>query len=215
MVRTGCSWRLLPKDFPHWTIVFKTFRRWTDSQKFEAMHDRLRAMWRDRAEREVGPSAAVLDSQSVKTSPQGGPKGYDAGKKVKGRKRHILVDSLGLILALLILPANVQDRDAAAPVIATGIEKYPSIQKLFDVVRHPANDSVGRWQDERQQALFPVTKGFVVHPKRWVVERTHACNDRSRRLAKDHDRRLDVAESWIWLTEARLPVRRLTTAVLG
>jgi transposase len=231
VVRTGCSWRLLPKDFPVWTIVYKTFRRWTDGKRFEAMHDRLRGMWRERAERQVGPTAGVLDSQSVKTSPQGGPKGYDAAKKVKGRKRHILVDTLGLILALAILPANIQDRDGAPPVVAKAMEKYPSIKKLYvdgayggeckaklelthkldvEVVRHPANGAVGRWQDAGQQSLFPVSKGFVVLPKRWVVERTHSWNDRSRRLAKDHDRRTDVGESWIWLTEARLLVRRLT-----
>lgn len=234
VVRTGCSWRLLPKDFPVWTIVYKTFRRWTDGKKFESMHDRLRGMWRERVDRQVGPTAGILDSQSVKTSAQGGPKGYDAGKKVKGRKRHILVDTLGLILALIILPANVQDRDGAPPVVAKAMEKYPSIRKLYvdgayggeckaklelahkidvEVVRHPANGAVGRWHDAGQQSLFPVTKGFVVLPKRWVVERTHAWNDRSRRLAKDHDRRIDVGESWIWLTEARLLVRRLVATV--
>jgi transposase len=211
--------------------VYKTFRRWTDAKKFEAMHDRLRAMWRERVERHVGPSAAVLDSQSVKISAQGGPKGYDAGKKVKGRKRHLLVDTLGLILALAILPANIQDRDAAEPVVAKGVAKYPSIQKIFvdgayggvcksnielvhkievEVVRHPANNTVGRWEAPGQQMLFPVRNGFVVLPKRWVVERTHAWNDGSRRLAKEYDRRIDVSESWVWLTEARLLVRRLT-----
>lgn len=236
VVRTGCSWRMLPKDFPPWMAVYKSFRRWTDDKKFEVMHDRLRAMWRERAEeRRIEPTAAVLDSQSVKTSPQGGPKGFDAAKKVKGRKRHILVDTLGLILALLILPANIQDRDAAAPVVAKAMDKHPTIQKLYvdgayggqcaanlaathkldvDVVRHPANGSVGRWQIG-QQRLFPVAKGFVVLPKRWVVERTHSWNDKSRRLVRDHDRRIDVAESWVWLTEARLLARRLTTSGLA
>ncbi|AAZ33404.1 ISPsy19, transposase truncated [Pseudomonas savastanoi pv. phaseolicola 1448A] len=99
VVRTGCSWRMLPRDFPHWDNVYKTFRRWSAQGKFEQMHDRLRAQWREREERADSPSAAILDSQSTRSSPQGGDSGYDAGKKVKGRKRSLIVDTLGLLPA--------------------------------------------------------------------------------------------------------------------
>ncbi len=232
VVRSGCSWRMLPKTFPPWANVYATFRRWARQGKFEAMYDRLRAMWREREQRAGEPTAAVLDSQSVKTSPQGGPKGFDAGKKVKGRKRHILVDTLGLLLVVAIQPASVQDRDGAASVVEAGVQKYPSLRKLYvdggysgacawdlrerlhldvEVVRHPANRNVGVWH-EGQQFLFPPRTGFVVLPKRWVVERTNAWNDRPRRLNRDHDRRPDVSAAWIWFAEGRMLARRVTTA---
>ncbi len=234
-VRTGCAWRMLPKEFPPWQNVYRTFRRWSEQGKFEQMHDRLRARWREREGRQVGPTAAVLDAQSTRGSPQGGDNGYDAGKKVKGRKRHLVVDTLGLLLAVSVTAASVQDRDGAHPVVALALSKYPSVQTLFvdggcagqcaqtisqchvvqvDVVRHPANRNVGRWADSRQADLFTVqadAKGFVVLAKRWVVERTHAWNERARRLVMHHDRLANVAEAWVWLTDARTLLRRLTT----
>jgi transposase len=235
VVRTGCSWRMLPVHFPRWQNVYRTFRRWSEQGKFEQMHDRLREQWRARGARAAEPTAAVLDAQSTRGSPQGGDTGFDAGKKVKGRKRHLVVDTLGLLLAVSVTAASVQDRDGAHPVMASAMSKYPSIQTLFvdsgyagqcaqtvtqchdiqvQVVRHPANRNVGRWIDARQPDLFTVqsdTKGFVVLAKRWVVERTHAWNERARRLVMHHDRLPQVAETWIWLTEARLLLRRLTT----
>lgn len=234
VVRTGCSWRMLPMHFPRWQNVYRTFRRWSVQGKFEQMHDRLRGQWREREAKEVEPTAAVLDAQSTRGSPQGGDTGYDAGKKVKGRKRHLVVDTLGLLLAVSVTAANVQDRDGAHPVVAQAMAKYPRIQTLFvdggyagqcaqtvsqchdiqvQVVRHPANKNVGRWVRPEQLDLFTVTadtKGFVVLPKRWVVERTHAWNERARRLVMHHDRLAQVAEAWVWLTEARLLLRRLT-----
>ncbi|KPY39077.1 ISPsy19, transposase, partial [Pseudomonas syringae pv. rhaphiolepidis] len=102
-----CSWRMLPRDFPHWDNVYKTFRRWSAQGKFEQMHDRLRAQWREREERADSPSAAILDSQSTRSSPQGGDSGYDAGKKVKGRKRSLIVDTLGLLLAVSICSGSI------------------------------------------------------------------------------------------------------------
>lgn len=235
VVRTGCSWRMLPKEFPHWDNVYKTFRRWSAQGKFECMHDRLRALWRAREERSAMPTAAALDAQSNRSSPQGGEQGFDAGKKVKGRKRNLVVDTLGLLLAVTVTAASVQDRDAAHDAVDQAAAKHPTLQTLFvdggyagqcaqairdrhplrvEVIRHPANKNGGRWCHAGQGELFPVqadTKGFVVLPKRWVVERTHAWNERARRLIMHHDRLASVSEAWVWLAEARMLLRRLTT----
>lgn len=238
VVRTGCAWRLLPADFPPWQNVYRTFRRWMSQGKFEAMHDRLRTQWRARLGREPAPTASVIDAQSTRGSPQGGDTGYDAGKKVKGRKRHVVVDTLGLLLAVSVTAASVQDRDGAHPAMAAATAKYPSLQTVFadngyagrcaqtltqdhaidvEIVRHPRNASVGRWSTPDQPDLFTQTcarKPFVVLPKRWVVERTHAWIERARRLVMHHDRRTDVAETWVWLAQGRMLVRRLTEQVL-
>jgi transposase len=232
VVRTGCAWRLLPKDFPHWDNVYKTFRRWSAQGRFEAMHDRLRQMWRTRQERDVMPTGAVLDAQSTRASPQGGPSGYDAGKKVKGRKRNLVVDTLGLVLAVTVTAASTQDRDAGNEAIARAAKKYPTLQRLYvdsayaghwaaatqaqhsltvEVVRHPANRQVGLWVKAGQQDLFSevLINSFTVLPKRWVVERTHAWNERARRLIMHHDRLPCVSEAWVWLAEARILASRL------
>ncbi|MEK7996060.1 MAG: IS5 family transposase [Planctomycetota bacterium] len=230
VLRSGCSWRMLPKDFPSWPVVYKTFRRWLARGLFEAMYDELRKLWRARQHRAPDPTAVILDSQSVRTSPQGGLKGYDAGKKVKGRKRHLVTDTLGLLIAVLVTTASTQDRDAALPVVDLAKAKAPGIKKVYadtayagfaaegicnrhqievEVVRHPANRKAGRWQIG-QLPLFDLVKGFVVLPKRWVIERTNAWNDRPRRMNKDHDRNLAVSTAWIWLTEGRMLLRRLT-----
>lgn len=235
VVRTGGSWRMLPKEFPAWQNVYRTFRRWTSQGKFEQMHDRLRAQWREREGREASPTAAILDAQSTRGSPQGGDTGYDAGKKVKGRKRHLVVDTLGLLLAVCVTAANVQDRDGAHPVVSTTMSKYPSIQRLFvdsgyagkcaqtvtqchgihvEVVRHLSNRNVGYWASTNQPDLFTTQtekKGAFTLAKRWIVERTHAWNERARRLVMHHDRLAEVAEAWVWLTEARILMRRLTS----
>ena len=235
VVRTGCAWRMMPKDLPPWQNVYGHFRAWSRLGLFEQMHDRLRAMWREREHRDPEPTAAVIDSQSLKTSPQGGLKGYDAGKKVKGRKHHLVVDTLGLVLAVLITAASVQDRDAARPAMEMAKAKYPTITKGYadggyagkglkeirhlldidmEVVRHPRNRNVGRWAKEGQLVLFPpeaIPTGFVVLQKRWVVERTNAWNDNYRRLAKDQDRLPEVTEAWVWLAQSRMLLRRITT----
>jgi len=234
VVRTGCAWRMLPHDFPPWQNVYKTFRRWSAAGKFEQMHERLRGQWRQREGCEVAPSAAVLDAQSTRSSPQGGPSGFDAGKKIKGRKRSVVVDTLGLVLAVSVVAANVQDRDAASAVVADAATQYPQISTLFvdsayagqfaqateqthgirvEVVRHPANKSVGSWHVEGapERVVAANTDGFVALPKRWIVERTHAWNERARRLIMHHDRLPEVSETWVWLAEARMLLRRLTT----
>ena len=131
VLRTGCAWRLLPKTFPPWFTVYKSFSRWAAKGAFEAMQDRLREQWRERLGRHAQPSAAVLDAQSTRNSPQGGESGFDAGKKVKGRKRHLLVDTLGLLLAVTVTAASVQDRDGAPAVVAQACAKVPTLKVLF------------------------------------------------------------------------------------
>ena len=200
------------------------------------MHDRLRQQWRDRVGRAPEPTAAIIDAQSTRSTAQGGNTGFDAGKKVKGRKRHLVVDTLGLLLAVTVTAASVQDRDAAAEVVAHACAKVPGLKKLYtdaayggqcarsieqahgisvEVVRHPGNRSTGTWQDPQQplDLMWPevVAKGFVVQAKRWVVERTHAWNDRARRLMAHHDRSDWAPLAWVWLAEARILATRLAT----
>jgi len=231
VLRSGCPWRMLPKDFPPWQAVYAQFRRWSDIELFERMHDRIRAMWREREHRAVEPTGVIIDAQSVRTSAQGGPKGFDAGKKVKGRKRHLVTDTLGLVLAVLITTGDIQDRDAAEPAIAIAVSKYPTIEKGWadggysgktldmirrthgldiEVVRHPGNRNVGIWHDKQLPLPnFEQLSGFVVLPRRWVVERTNAWTDRCRRMNKDHDRLTVVATNWIWFAHARMLLHRL------
>lgn len=231
VLRTGCAWRLLPKTFPPWSAVYMSFKRWAAAGTFETMHDRLRQQWRQRIGKAPEPTAAIIDSQSSRSTAQGGNTGFDAGKKVKGRKRNLVVDTLGLLLAVTVTAASVQDRDTAAAVVAQACAKVPGLKKLYadgayggqcaltiekahgitvEVVRHPGNRSTGTWQDA-QQPLWPaeVAKGFVVQAKRWVVERTHAWNERCRRLIVHHDRSDWAPLAWVWLAEARMLATRL------
>lgn len=228
VLRTGCAWTMLPKSFPPWLAVHKSFSRWAEQGKFELLQDRLRQQWRQRLGRNAEPSAAVIDSQSNRISPQGGTSGYDAGKKVKGRKRHLVVDTLGLLLAVSVTAASVQDRDGAITAVANACTKYASIQRLYadsayagqcaeriqhdhaitvEIVRRPS--AVGEW-DSPQLSLWPSGGGgFVILPKRWVVERTHAWLERSRRLVMHHDRSTRNTAAWVWLAQAHMLLHRL------
>lgn len=239
VLRGGISWRALPSEFPPWQQVYATYRRWVRQGRFRRAMRRLRRMWRERVGREQEPTGAVIDSQSVATSAQGGPKGYDAGKKIKGRKRHLLTDTLGLLLAVVLLPASVQDRDAADRVVAQGMAEVPTVAKIYadsgyegtcrerleathdglsvEIVRRDDNRNVGYRVPKDQPHLFPewleaegAKRGFKVLQKRWVIERTNGWNLRSRRLTRDQDRTLEAAEGWVWLASVKMLMRRLS-----
>jgi len=219
------------KQIELWASDYMSFKRWGAAGTFETMHDRLRQQWRERIGKAPEPTAAIIDSQSTRSTAQGGNTGFDAGKKIKGRKRNLVVDTLGLLLAVTVTAASVQDRDTAADVVAKACTKVPGLKRLYadgayggrcalaiekthgitvEVVRHPGNRSTGTWQDAKQP-LWPeeVAKGFVVQAKRWVVERTHAWNERSRRLIAHHDRSDWAPVAWVWLAEARILATRL------
>jgi putative transposase len=232
VLRTGCAWRLLPTAFPPWHAVYKAFSRWVTAGVFEHMQDRLREQWRSRMGRTSGPTAAVIDAQSNRISPQGGESGFDAGKKVKGRKRNLVVDTMGLVIAVTVTAASVQDRDAAAAVVAQACAKVPGLEKLYtdgaysgkcardieqrhhiqvEVVRRPGNGTTGTLHDPTRTSAptAEINAGFVVLPKRWVVERTHAWTERWRRTVLHHDRKTAVSAAWVWLAEARMLLNRL------
>lgn len=229
VLRSGSSWRMLPKSFPPWLAVHRAFLRWAAQGKFEQLHDRLRAQWRERMGRAAAPTAAVIDSQSTRISPQGGEQGFDAAKKVKGRKRHVVVDTLGLLLAVTVTAASVQDRDAAPRAVDLACSKHPSLRKLFadngytgrcaagleqahqiqvEIVRRPSK--IGIW-NSAQLPLWESEAGFVILPKRWVVERTHAWIEQSRRCVMHYDRSTTVSAAWVWLSQARNLLRRLSS----
>ncbi len=229
VVRSGCAWRMLPRHFPKWETVYTAFREWVAKGRFIEMHARLAILWREREGRDANPTAAVIDSQSVRTSAQGGPKGFDANKKIKGRKRHLVTDTLGLLLAVSVTAASVQDRDAGPVVLDAALDRYPTLALVYvdqgyagraanemrsrdvkvEVVRR--RDSV--WATNQLSLLPLPATGFEILPRRWVIERTNAWNDAPRRMAKDYDRRLDVSEAWIWFTGARLLLRRVASAI--
>jgi putative transposase len=210
---SGCQWRMLPHDFPPWQSVWGYFSRWQKANIWQSIHDSLRETVRQVDGREAEPSAAVLDSQSTKTTEQGGPHGYDAGKKVNGRKRHLLVDTMGLLLAVLVLPANIQDRDGAKTLLSKVNGHFPRLRVIW------ADGAYGgelvSWVKQTchwilQTVLRPVgVKGFVLLPRRWVVERTFGWLNRCRRLSKDYERDPQTMETWIHIAMIRLMSRRL------
>ena len=213
--RTGCQWRALPHDFPKWKSVYTVFWRWRKAGLWQTINDALRERLRIAAKKKPTPTAAIIDSQSVKTTEVGGEeRGYDAGKKINGRKRHIVVDTLGLVLAVVVHGAYWPDQLGAVLVLSRMENRFQRLRVIFadcayrrDGLPETVKKSF-RWI--LQTVLRPVgLKGFVVLPKRWIVERTFAWLSRCRRHSKDYERNPETSEAMILITMINLMSRRL------
>ncbi|MGH7070247.1 MAG: IS5 family transposase [Acetobacteraceae bacterium] len=210
VLRGGCPWRMLPAHFPPHQTVYRWFTRFRDDGTWESLNHHLVMLDRERAGREASPSGAVIDTQSVKTTEAGGPRGYDAGKKIKGRKRHALVDTDGRGLELQVHPASVQDRDGAVPVLRASRARFPFIEKVFADSIY-AGERVAKATVIAVEIVrrLPDQLGFQVLPRRWVVERFLAWINRNRRLAKDFEGTIASATAFLYAACVMLLTRRI------
>ncbi len=219
---TGCAWRLVPHDLAPWNTAYKLFRAWTADGTWARVHDTLRDQLRVADGRDRQPSAAVLDSQSARSHQGGEQIGYDAGKRVRGRKRHLLVDTNGLVLRAVVHSASVQDRPGARLVLAGIRTRFPLLGLVWvdgGYVNTVDTSLIGWAAGTEGIEIVPVprnadVKGFQVLPRRWVVERTFSWLTRCRRLARDYERKTAHAEAMIQVAMIRLMAARLAGETL-
>src|SRR2546428_2530223 len=217
LVRAGCAWRMLPKDFGPWKTVYDYFRRWSRDGNWAALHEVLRAVARVAVGKDIEPTAAILDSQSVRSADQAGERGYDAAKKIKGRKRHVLVDTLGLLLWVCVTPANVTERAGARTLLGSALGWLKRLRTIWADGGY-SGPELAQWVNRRRKngALklqvikrSEQQKGFAVLPKRWIVERTFGWFMKNRRLVRDYEVKTEHAEGWLYVAMLSLMLRRI------
>jgi|SRR5688572_24661295 len=214
-LRSGCQWRLLPKEFGPWQTIYGWYRRWKLSGLWSELNARLRAQVRASVGKRCRPTACILDSQTVRSADHAGPTGYDAAKKTKGRKRHLLVDTLGLVLGLLVTQADVPERCGARRLLA-GVLGWFGWLRLLWVDGGYSGPEFAQWvRTLRPKLVVEVvarlgeTKGFKVLKRRWVVERTFGWLMKQRRLVRDYEVTTTSAEAWVYIAMIRIMLRRL------
>jgi transposase len=217
VLRSGCQWRMIPHDLVPWWTAYRWYRAWAADGTWDAVHDQLRAAARIAAGRNPAPSAGVLDAQSVKSSEGGQARGVDMGKKITGRKRHLITDTLGLVLVTAVTAASVQDRPGGRAVLARLAAAFPSVALVWADGGYANAIDAGlvSWAAQELGLLLEIVrrsddvKGFKVLPRRWVVERTFGWLIRNRRLARDYERLTTCSEAMIKIAMIRLMAARL------